>query len=293
MLPIKEESFSLEKEMQSLVEKNLDSLLNLEFVRSEFTVKNRRIDTLGYDAETKSFVIIEYKRTKNYSVVDQGMAYLQLMLDNKAEFIVEYNESLLARLKRTDVDWSQSRLVFVAPGFTQDQLEATNFKDLNINLLEIRRYGNGVINVTHHGASSKAPSFKEVAPKSITGQVVSKTIRSYTEDQHFRNGSEESLELYERLKAGILNFGDDLTMKPKKMEIGFMRTKVFCDVVIQKKAIKLYINLHKGNLDDPKGIALDVSKKGHWGNGDYMVVITDDTRLEYVLSLVKQGYLAH
>ncbi|WP_229239388.1 hypothetical protein [Emticicia agri] len=103
---IKELSFKFEKDIQTLVEKNLKSLLQLDFIRSEFSLNNFRIDTLAFDRETKAFVIIEYKRDKNFSVIDQGYAYLSLMLNNKADFILEFNETQQTILKRTDVDWS-------------------------------------------------------------------------------------------------------------------------------------------------------------------------------------------
>src|SRR5690606_26022941 len=109
----------------------------LEFIKSEFTIKNNRIDTLAFDPESQAFVIIEYKRERNYSVIDQGVSYLNLMLDYKADFIVEYNESQSKQLKRQDVDWSQSRIIFVSPSFTDFQKQSTNFKDLGIELWEI------------------------------------------------------------------------------------------------------------------------------------------------------------
>jgi len=71
---IKEIPFKFEKDIQTLVEKNLKSLLHLDFVRSEFALNGFRIDTLAFDTETKSFVIVEYKRDKNFSVIDQGYA---------------------------------------------------------------------------------------------------------------------------------------------------------------------------------------------------------------------------
>lgn len=88
---IKEKPFNLEKEIQELTEKNLKTIFGLEFVRSEFSLNNFRVDTLAFDKESSSFVIIEYKRDKNFSVIDQGYAYLSLMLNNKADFILEYN----------------------------------------------------------------------------------------------------------------------------------------------------------------------------------------------------------
>lgn len=96
---IKEKPFILEKEIQSLTEENLPAVLGLKFVKSEFAINKFRIDTLAFDSESKAFVIIEYKRDKNFSVIDQGYAYLSLMLNNKADFILEYNESQNETLK--------------------------------------------------------------------------------------------------------------------------------------------------------------------------------------------------
>lgn len=87
---VKEKPFKLERDIQKLFEANLYEIMGLELVKSEFTIKNKRIDTLAYDAQASAFIIIEYKRDKNISVVDQGFTYLSMMLENKADFIVEY-----------------------------------------------------------------------------------------------------------------------------------------------------------------------------------------------------------
>lgn len=115
--------------MQSLTETNLQQIFGLDVVRSQFELHGLRIDTLAFDRDSKAFVIIEYKKDRNISVVDQGMAYLNLMLNNKADFILEYNEKRSGGLKRSDVDWTQSRVLFVAPEFTKYQQYAIGFKD--------------------------------------------------------------------------------------------------------------------------------------------------------------------
>eukprot|EP00825_Cyclidium_porcatum_P021438 TRINITY_DN23902_c0_g1_i1.p1 TRINITY_DN23902_c0_g1~~TRINITY_DN23902_c0_g1_i1.p1 ORF type:complete len:209 (+),score=16.77 TRINITY_DN23902_c0_g1_i1:64-690(+) len=142
---VKETPFKFEREIQKLVEENLKMLLRLDFIRSEFSLNNFRLDTLAFDSDNKSFVIIEYKRDKNYSVIDQGYAYLSLMLNNKADFILEFNESQQRTLKRDDVDWTQSKVIFVSPMFTNYQREAINFKDLPIELWEIKKFENNTI----------------------------------------------------------------------------------------------------------------------------------------------------
>jgi len=74
------------------------------------------------------------------------------------------------------------------------------------------------------------------------------------------------------------------------MEIGFRKdNKVFTDICILKNSLKIWINLKKGNLDDPKKIAKDVSEKGHWGNGEYQIQVETDKDLEYIMSLIKQA----
>ena len=96
---IREFDFKLEKEIQKLTEENLQSIFGLEFIKSEFSLNNFRIDTLAFDKDASSFVIIEYKRDKNFSVIDQGYAYLSLMLNNKADFILEHNETQKKHIK--------------------------------------------------------------------------------------------------------------------------------------------------------------------------------------------------
>ena len=114
-------------------------------VKSEFSLNGLRIDTLAYDNENNNFVIIEYKRDKNFSVIDQGYAYLSLMLNNKADFILEYNENCNKNLKRNDVDWSQSKVIFISPFFSKYQQQAINFNDLPMELWEISKYENNLI----------------------------------------------------------------------------------------------------------------------------------------------------
>ena len=90
-------------------------------------------------------MIIEYKRDRSFSVIDQGFAYLALMLNNKADFILEYNEKTKGNLRREDVDWSQSRVLFLAQSFTTYQQNAINFRDLPIELWEVRVFDNATV----------------------------------------------------------------------------------------------------------------------------------------------------
>lgn len=285
---IKEQPFKLEKDIQSLTEKNLKSIFGLDFMKSEFSLNNFRIDTLAFDKDAGTFVIIEYKRDKNFSVIDQGYAYLSLMLNNKADFILEFNENSKETLKRKDVDWSQSRVIFISPSFTTYQKEAINFKDLPIELWEIKRYDNQTVNYNQVKTSGAQESVKTISRQDEAIEKVTKEIKVYTEDEHLEKGTEETKELYDTLKSAILNL-DDLEVKPKKKYIAFVSGSNVVDIHIQKNALKIWMNLQQGDLDDPKETARDVSSVGHWGNGDYEIVMRTDEEMEYILSLIKQS----
>ena len=285
---IKEKPFRLEKEIQDLTEDNLMTILGLDFVKSEFALNNFRIDTLAFDKEANAFVIIEYKRDKNFSVIDQGYAYLSLMLNNKADFILEFNENLDKTLKRNDVDWSQSRVLFISPAFTNYQREAINFKDLPIELWEVKRFENNIISYDQIQKAGSQESIKTISKTDHTIDNVAKEIKVYSEQKHLEKVNEEIIELYEKFKSAIQNL-DNLEIKPKKKYIAFVSGRNVIDILPQKKALKMWINMSKGELDDAKKITRDVSTTGHWGNGDYEIQTNNDDDLEYILSLVKQS----
>ena len=286
---VKEKPFKLEKDIQKVFEANLYSIMGLELVKSEFTIKNKRIDTLAYDLQACAFIIIEYKRDKNISVVDQGFTYLSLMLENKADFIVEYNESLKRNLKREDVDWSQTRVAFVSPSFTENQIQATNFKDIAIELWEVKQFENDTLAINPIKKSVAAESIKPITQQTQSLKNITAEIKVYTEQDHIEKASDLTAELYEKFKAAILNLTDGIEVKPQKFYIAFKKGKNVTDIAILKKSLKLFINVKAGLLDDPKKLAQDVSNIGHWGNGDYQIQVEDDKDLEYIMSLVKQA----
>lgn len=285
----KEKPFKLEKDIQKVFEENLSAIMGLVLVKSEFTIKNKRIDTLAYDPQACAFIIIEYKRDKNISVVDQGFTYLSLMLENKADFIVEYNESLKQNMKREDVDWSQTRVAFVSPNFTENQKQATNFKDIAIELWEVKQYENDTISITPIKKSLSAESIKPITQQNQTLKNVTEEIKVYTEQDHLDKASDITSELYEKFKSAILNLADGIEVIPKKHYIAFKKGSNITDISILKKSLKLFINAKAGQLDDPKKIAQDVSNIGHWGNGDYQIQVETDKDLEYIMSLIKQA----
>lgn len=284
---LNEKAFKLEKEIQTIFENNLNEIMNLQLVKSEFVIKNKRIDTLAFDNQNKAFIIIEYKRDKNVSVVDQGFTYLSLMLENKADFIVEYNENMKVSLKREEVDWSQSRVVFVSTAFTDNQIQATNFKDIGIELYEVKQFDSNLISINQIKKNASAESIKPIAQKNKEYKEVLDEIVVYTEQDHLANVSDATNELYAKLKSALMNL-NDFEVIPKKKYIAFKKETNIVDIQLQVNALKIFINAHYGEIDDPKQLARDVSNVGHYGNGDYQIQIDNDKDLEYIMSLVKQ-----
>ena len=279
--------FNLEKDIQNLTENNLDEIFGLEFVKTEFQLQDLKVDTLAFDNETNSFVIIEYKRNKNFSVIDQGYSYLALLLNNQADFILEYYQCTNKILQKKNVDWSQSKVIFVSPHFTKYQRYSINFKDLPIELWEVSNYGNNILfnqlkpSETNISIRTLNPKTKEPKGPGI--------LKTYTEAEHLKNVSEEISELYEDLRERILSLGD-VEIKPLKIYIAFKAGRNFVDIEFAKKSIRLWLNMRKGTLDDPKKIARDVSVIGHHGNGDYDIILTPEDDLDYLIDLIKQSY---
>ena len=122
--------FNLEKDIQTIVENNTEELFDIKLIKSEFSVGGYRIDSLCFDEESSSFVIVEYKRDKSYSIVDQGYSYLSTMLNNKSDFVLELIENSELNIKKDQIDWSQSRIIFISTSFSSHQKNSVNFKDV-------------------------------------------------------------------------------------------------------------------------------------------------------------------
>src|SRR6478752_3492783 len=172
---ISENSFKKEKEIQQICEKNLKEILGLRFISSEFNISNFRIDTLAYDEQTNSFVIIEYKNTKS--------------------------------------------IIVISPRFTTYQKQSINFKDLPIELWEIKRYENDILHFDHIKPAQVSESINTISKQSETIEKVSKEIRVFTEEDHLANRPYDIVELYQLLKESILNVGDNISIKPTKLYI--------------------------------------------------------------------------
>ena len=296
---VKEIEFKLEKDIQRLVENNLSTLLSLEFIKSEFSIGQFRFDSVAYDNESNSFVIIEYKKGKNESLVDQGLTYLSTLLKRKADFVLLYNEVTKSSKGLKDFEWSQTRIVFISPKFTTYQLNAASFKNLPFSFYEIKQFGNNCIEFNEIMARKEETADFDLLPDidSNIGKEINSEIKVYTEDDHLNAGNDFTRELYQELRNRILQFGE-IKIEPKKHYIAFKSKTNVCDVTIRQKNIIVAINLPKGKLVDNNKYAKimkndDGSKVGHWGNGDYQCALYDENQIDYLITLIRQSYEAN
>ena len=302
---VKRSPFKLEKEIQNLVESNVDDLFEIEFVSSEFSIGEFRIDSLCYDNENNCFVIIEYKKGNSYSVVDQGFAYLSVMLNNKADFILEFNEAKKRQLKREDVDWSQSRVIFISQSFNTYQKNSVNFKNIPFELWEIRRFSNKIISLNQYNSDSKESIDKLGGGKSKIIDDVNKEVKVFSEEDTLNNKKVDSKirELYFQLKEKVSDW-EDFNIGPKANYISFKRNKkVFVFLNFRKEYMRAHIlGFIKTKWDGTRKkvvssnkFVLDDSKKMFktWEN-EYKLLYSHDLKndkdLDYFILMLKQKY---
>jgi predicted transport protein len=290
LVEITGEQFPLESEVQKLIEANLQELFDLVFVKSEFELHGLGIDTLAFDKESSAFVIIEYKKDRNFSVVDQGVAYLNLMLNNKADFILEYNEAFSGQpIKRGEIDWSQSRIIFISPEFTRHQQYAIGFKDLGIQLWEVHKCSNGLLVFNE----AKSPFTKEpitaIAKRNPVAKRITEEIKVYTEEDHFKGVNNNIKELYQTLRARALDLGNDIRIKTNKTYIAFSRKHNFLSIRVTKSFLKLHLNIRKSELNDPLHKAKDIVGVLH-ASGLTEIHIKEPNEIQYVLPFIQQSY---
>lgn len=289
---IKEVGFKLEKNMQELTESNMENIFWLEFIITEFQLNKLRIDSLAYDNETNSFVIIEYKRWNSYSVVDQWMSYLSLMLNNKADFVQELSRKRDKFIDTKSIDWSQSRVVIIADSFNRYQRESINFKDLAIELWELKQFNDGTIVYNPIKASNTSESIKTVT-KFETNEFenVNKEIKTYTIEDHFKEDWDSSRELYEEIKERIMWLDWRIEEKAVSPYIWYkIWNKVAVSIKIQKSKIVLeLLRVKPSELSDPENKTKEVNGAMRmWNKNVTTYNINNRDDIDYWIMLVKQ-----
>ena len=197
-------NFDYEKEIQKLIEHNLSTVFpGLEFIDSEYRIDNLRPDSVAYDMERKAFVIIEYKNVKYKGVLDQGMSYYQKLQEKKENFVLLYQKIKGKLISVDDIEWGESRVIFIAPIFNELQKGAAKSTSLPVELYEIKKYENDVITLNRLESGSKSSVSRG---KDKTERAISLRLDAYDEDDYLdgkydqRNKAPENIQkLYKKL----------------------------------------------------------------------------------------------
>lgn len=304
---VKQVPFKLERDIQDLVEKNTESIFNLLFIQSELRVDKYRIDSLCFDEENNSFVIIEYKKGSSYSVIDQGYTYLQLLLNNKSDFLLVLSQHFNKVFNTNEIDWSQSKIIFVSPSFNSYQKDSVNFKNLPFELWEIKRFSNNTLIFNQHKSSSNESiqSLNSLKNKNLISSV-SKEVKVYDIEDLISNISQNNLDKWNEI-VSRLNEMEGVELKPKKnyvsIIIGGVSFKTILYLRFQKSKMKIRIirgvhnpDGYKGEnyftIDDPKNVTTKTQRTLNNGSTQkfYEITVDNDFDIDYLMFLIKQKY---
>ncbi len=279
-----------EKQVQTLIERNLDAIFGVRFVATEFSTGQRqrgRIDTLGLDQDG-SPVILEYKRVSNENIINQGLFYLDWLMDHRGDFEVAARGVIKPD---EEVSWSSPRLILIAESFGSYDLYAVNRIDERIELWTFRLYEGGLLNVERFDKDELTT--REVKPQggaTVTATTTTTKRRrgvGYDLHHHTAKMSDATQALFETLRDRITALGEDVTERFMNQYVGYRRLKNFVEIVGQRRKLNLFID---GPVDDPEGLTEDVSNIGHWGTGNLRVSVTSDDDIDRVMPLIKQAY---
>ena len=286
-------SIAVEKTLQTLIENHLEAFLGVRFLKTEHpTGKTHggRIDTLGID-ENGSPVIIEYKRALNENVINQGLFYLDWLMDHKAEF------ELLVMKKLGDkaagsIDWSAPRLLCIASDFTRYDEHAVQQINRNIELIRYRRYGSELILFELVNAATSPAQSEINIVASDSGQKQKGAYQYKTATELLEQSPSEVRDRFEALKAFLLALGDDVQLKVLKYYFAFRRIKNFACVEVhpQNKRILLFVKVDPSSINLEEGFTRDVHNVGHYGTGDLEITIQSDEDLERAKPLLLKSY---
>jgi len=285
-------SVSLEKSLQAFIEKQLEPLLGVRFLASEYSTGKAhggRIDTLGVD-ENGCPVIIEYKRALNENVINQGLFYLDWLMDHRGDFELLVLKRFGEKIAET-IEWSTPRLLCIAGDFTKYDEHAVQQISRNIELIRYRRFGEALLLLELVNATSgvgEMPSNN--AKKGGKGQIKYATVTELLEK------SDTNLsDLFEALKAFHLALGDDVQMKVLKFYFAFKRLENFACVEVHPQAEKLlvFVKVNPDTIQLEKEFTRDVRKIGHFGTGDLEISIRSEADLERAKPLILQSYEAN
>jgi len=277
---LKVNKFKNEKELQKLFEDNLEEILGIRFLASEFTTSHGgRVDTLGLD-EDGSPVIIEYKESEKDNVINQGLFYLDWLVDHKGDFEILVQRKLGQNVK---ISWDAPRLILVAQSYNQYDRYAVNRISENIELKKYILYESNVLFVEDIVLPNEIVEPKKERKTDIV-------YNKYTIEDHLKGKPDKIKELFRELQERILKLDDKINEKALKYYVAYELNRNFAEVVIQNKGLRVHFDIDKTEVNDPENKLVDVSEKGHWATGNLRMKIETFEDIDYCMDIIKQSY---
>lgn len=277
-------SAPLERGLQTLFERNLETLLGVRFLASEFvTTHGGRMDTLGID-ENGYPVIIEYKRERSENIINQGLFYLDWLVDHRGDFELLVRDRYGKEAAR-QIEWSAPRLICIAADFTKYDIHAVKQMGRNIELIRYRRFGEELMLLELLTAVS-------ASPPAATGGGDKPQNKYKSISEMMADASGALANLCADVENFLLGLGDDVTKKVLRHYIAFRRIKNFACVEVKPTLgiVRLYLKLDPDTVEPEEGFTRDVRSIGHFGTGDLEVTLSSHEDLQRAKPLIAQSY---
>lgn len=275
----------LEKELQQLLEQNMSTFFGVTFLKSEYRITNGRMDSIGID-ENNCPIIFEYKRSVNENVINQGLFYLDWLLDHKADFKLLVMDTLGSE-QADKIDWSMPCVICVANDFTKFDEHAVNQMQRNIKLVKYKKFGNDLISLEYLNAP-------QVQPIEFDDGFVKQTKKSNSKDkdfdQYFNEAGIKNQNLFYSVRDYILSLGDDVSENRLKLYVAFKKVRNIICAEVYRNNVCLHLRLNPDTVDLAQGFIEDVRNKGHWGTGDLRINLKSVEDFEKAKPLLDRAY---
>lgn len=284
-------NFSSEKELQHLIERNLTEVFGCRLVASEYStgaVHAGRIDTLAL-SEDNNPVIIEYKKVESSELITQGLFYLAWLQDHHGDFELAAQRSLG---QNVEVDWSDIRVICLAPNYRKYDLHAAQVTGANLELWTYRLFRNSSLYLEEVLQKTASSSSSGTSSTLTSGQKAALTRQTgqYTFDEHLVGKSNEIVDLAHSIQEFVLGLDPSIEEAPKKLYVAYKIAKNIVCMEIQRQRIVLFLKLNPTGLEIKKGFVRDVSNIGHSGTGDIEVTIKSEEQFEEAKPLIRLAY---
>ena len=294
---VQKTNFPLEKDLQTLIENNLITVFNCRFIASEFStgaIHAGRIDTLAL-SEDNNPVIIEYKKVESSELITQSLFYLHWIQDHKGDFEIAAQKVLGNNI---EIDWSDIRVICIAPNYKKYDLHAVQVMGANIELWRYQLFSNQSLyleEVFHNTTSNTPVTLNQTAKNPVmvaAGKkaAITRNIGQYTIESHLQNKSKEVSELMEALQDMIMGLDDSIEEIPKKYYIAYKSTQNILTVEVRLRNLKIYLKLKPEDIPVNTPNYRDVSNIGHHGIGDVEFTITNLNELIDTKPFIELAY---